>query len=218
VYASLSSRLPFLLAIALVAAAIGDPLVETIANTGAIGRGFSDNNHLSVIPTLIAGLLLVSLAIGRRCLDLCRHCPRRGDWVIETAKRFCERPPLDDLPYVIFLQFAALFVMESTEQLVFGGRLLGGAAWLGGPIFFSVVAHALIGAVCCIAITQNARAIVKRFATLFAGTLNFILLVLHRQSCALFAPRRSEPTPRALQILDVRRIGERAPPALLALT
>jgi len=44
------SRLPFLLAVALVAAALGDAFVETVSNSGLVGAGYADDNHASVLP------------------------------------------------------------------------------------------------------------------------------------------------------------------------
>ncbi len=160
------TRLPFLIAVALIAAALGDPLVETVSNSGLIARGYADNDHLSVIPTLLAGAVLALLLICRHCLQLLRGPGRHKDRLVETAALVCARSPLQDLPYVLVLQFAALYAMESTEQLLSGGTLLGGGVWLGGPVWFSVPAHAALGMVCTILLARAMRSIVKRCATL----------------------------------------------------
>ena len=48
------SRLPFLLAVAILAAGLGDPVVELVSNTGIVGGNYADDNHLGVVPTLLA--------------------------------------------------------------------------------------------------------------------------------------------------------------------
>lgn len=193
-------------------------MVETLSNAGLFGRGYSDHNHISVIPALVAGLLLMLIALGRRCIELCRRSSERRDWMPGVARHICASSPARDLPYVLVLQIAALYVMESTEQLLLGGRLLGGAAWLGGPVWFSLLAHALAGAACTLAITRTARAVLKRFAALLAEALDFILLAFAKQPCAIVADRRCDSSFRPMPLLDVRRIGERAPPFLPTLT
>ncbi len=78
------------MAVGLIAAALGDPLVETIANTGMLGKGYSDNNHLSVLPALFAGLALVIEVLAFRSLQIYRESAhRRRDWVVDVAERIC---------------------------------------------------------------------------------------------------------------------------------
>ena len=206
------------MAVALVAAAIADPLVESIANTGALGRGYSDNDHASVVPTLIFGSVLLLLVIGARCLGLVRRASVYRRWVVGIARHLCARPALADLPYVVLLQFAALFVMESCEQLLYDGRLGGGTAWLGGPIWFSIATHVLIGLLCTILAACATRSIVRRCAALVSIALDFILCALRIGDVALFARRRHEATCGHAQRLDVGRLGQRAPPQLLFAT
>ena len=119
------------------------------------------------------------------------------------------------MPYVLALQIAALYVMESAEQLLLGGRFLGGATWLGGPVWFSLLAHAIAAALCMLAITYAAREMLKRIAALVAQALDFILLAFSKQNCGYFTGRRVCPAALDLSPVDVRQIGERAPPFLL---
>jgi hypothetical protein len=200
------SRLPFLLAVALIAAAIGDPLVETIANTGILGPGYLDNDHSSVVPALIAGAFVAALLIGWQCRQFLR---RRRDFV--------ERP-LADMPYVYVLQLNALFVMESCEQFFAHGEFLGGTAWLGGPVWFSLIAHALIGAICTLLIARGVRAIVHRAATLVEIVIERILGAISRTTATMFARRDDDAQHCRMRVLHVRQCGERAPPSLLILT
>ncbi len=92
--------------------ALADPVVGSVSNSGILGGRYSDNNHFGVVPTLLVGLTLVLAML---------------------AQRFAS---------IIAMQLAALFALESLEQLAAGGRLLGGTAWLGGPVAFSLSVHA----------------------------------------------------------------------------
>ncbi len=211
------SRLPFLMAVALLAAAIGDPLVETIANSGVLGPGFADYDHSSVIPALIVGTSLALLLIGWECRRLVRSRSEARERPIGLARRFLARSPIHDMPFVVILQLGVVFVMESGEQLFSGGGLVGGTAWLGGPVVFSLLAHACIGAICTLLVAHGMRAIVRRCATLVEVVFDRILGAFGPETATIFA-RRDDEVPRCTQMLHVHRCGERAPPRLLILT
>jgi hypothetical protein len=211
----LNSRLPLLAATALIAAALADPLVETIANAGLVGPGYSDDNHLSVLPTLVAGGLLALLVIGTRSVALLRHDFGPQRWMMQAARQISNQAPLRDLPLVLALQFGILFIMESGEQLAVGGRLAGGTAWLGGPIWFSVAAHVAIGWVCIVALSRAMRSIVARCAILVRIAIEFFEDAFTRANAVLFARRVDDPMAAHVQGAFVHRLGERAPPLLL---
>ncbi|HTZ55787.1 MAG TPA: hypothetical protein VMB20_12055 [Candidatus Acidoferrum sp.] len=202
------------MATALVAAAIADPLVETIANTGMLGRGYSDNDHTSVLPTLIAGAALLLVVIVARCFRLLHRASAYRRWAVGVARHIAARPSLADLPYILSLQFVALFAMESSEQFLRDGRLLGGAAWLGGPIWFSVFMHVLIGWICTMLVARAMRSIVRRCAALVSIALDLILCAFKRSNTARFTRRRDVSIRCRAQTFDVRQLGERAPPLL----
>ena len=189
------SRLSLLAAAALIAAAVGDVTVESLANTGIFGNGYSDHNQLTVVPTLIAGVLLALELLAVRVFgSLCRGT-RGGDWLVDAASTF-GRLGLGDVCFGVALQLAALFAMESTEQLVAGQGLLGGVVWLGAPVAISLAIHALIGAGCTLLLAYAMRALVvaaKPLRTL-AYAARGVTLVTRAQ-----APH-------------VRQIGGRAPP------
>jgi hypothetical protein len=203
--ASAKSRLPFQIAVSLIAAAIGDALVETTSNTGALGPGYADNDHLSVIPALIAGASLTLLVVFGRCLRLFRN----------PARRVSHRSPLADVPCVLLVQFLALFIMESCEQLCFGGRLLGGTVWLGGPVWFSVLTHVILGTSFALLLGRATGAIVRRCEALVQIALEFMLDAFDRDR-GIFASRRYRFRPCGNQVFCVHLTGERAPPLLVA--
>jgi hypothetical protein len=193
-------------------------LVETISNAGFFGTGYSDNNHLSVVPTLVAGALLTVLLIGRRCYESIRRPAEHRDWLIDIATRVAERSPLEDIPCVVLLQFIALFAMESGEQLLSGGRILGGTAWLGGPVWFSLVTHLLLGSALTIVLALSMRSIVKKCTTLITAALEVLLDPRCPDCAATFAHQRDEAIAFHRQRVHVHQLGERAPPLLPALT
>lgn len=209
-----SSRLSFLVAVALIAAAVTDPVVESIANTGMLGGHYADRNHLSVVPVLLAGSTFAAANLVLRCVDMWRKKARASDWLVDVAKVASKRSPLRDLPYVFVMQLAALFLMESAEQVVLGGKLLGGTAWLGGPILFSLLVHALAGAGCLLTLTAFMRALTRTFASFVRSVIRFVWLSAARASGRARFGRRATPFLRAGSA-HVRQIGGRAPPLLL---
>lgn len=205
------SRLPFLLAVAILAAAIGDPLVETIANSGIVGAGYSDNIHTSVIPAMTVGALLALLLLVLRVLRLVRPA---GERPIDVARRFAAGSPLRHVPLVYGLQLIVLFIMESAEQAFAGGCLLGGTAWLGGPVLFSLAVHALIGTGCTVLAARAMRAILRRCAVIIDRALASLLDAFERPNPAAFARRSDAASLRCTTLLRASRLGERASPLL----
>jgi hypothetical protein len=212
---SLASRLPFLLTAAIIAAAVGDSLVETIANGGAFGRAYHDNNHSSIVPALVAATVITLVVLLTRCVGLVRKSTHRP---LTPSGAHGRRPAryaaVIDLSIVLPMQFGTLFVMESAEQLTGGGKLLGGLAWLGGPIAFSLVTHAVLGTLCAFAVAALARSILSRVASFVRKTLDAILFALTRGAKRPFVRRCDHASPNRAQAPHARQIGGRAPPNL----
>ncbi len=215
---SAKSRLPLLIAVALISAAVGDPLVETISDSRVFGNGYADNNHLSVIPTLIAGALLAALLIWQQCIALLHDPAEHSDWLRGVAKEISAHSLFHDLPFILTLQFGALFMMESCEQLCVGGKLLNSAAWLGGPIWFSLATHVLLGSCFALLIRHAMSAILRRCAALVRIALEFMADAFARENSSSFARHRHSSGVRFNRTSCVHQIGCRAPPLLLALT
>jgi hypothetical protein len=207
-------RLPLLVAVAFIASALADPVVESVSNTGIFGGHYADNNHIGIIPALLVGLVLVLEVLTLRFMDLWRHAANgsRGRRV-DDAKDFAAAPVARDIPAVLVMQLAALFLLESAEQVALGGRLLGGTAWLGGPILFSLLTHALIGAGCIFVLGVFMRAMTRTFASIVRSAIRFIWLAIAGTTGEFNRDRRDTPGPRA-QAPHVRQIGGRAPPLL----
>ncbi len=193
-----SVRWGFCAALAVISAAVADPLVEFASNAGWFGRGsFTDHSNLDVVPALLAGVALMALYLFRRArLVVSGHAFPRG--VV----------PL--LPAIFALQVAALYGMETAEQFIVYGHLLGPAVWLGAPLLVSLAVH---GAVCAGVSLWFGRSI----HTLAATTLRVVRLI---RAIATLAVQNSAV--RAHRVFEARcfkdlapvlcSIGERAPP------
>jgi hypothetical protein len=206
-------RLPFLFAVAFVAAGLGDPVVESVSNTGIFGQ-YVDNNHLGVVPTLLAGAVVIAEVLVLRFLEAWRRSTDSRGSLIHIARDFGSRSVARDFPLIFALQLLSLFAMESGEQLVAGGKLLGGTAWLGGPILFSLIAHAIIGGLCTFALDACMRAIVQAFASLVQTAVRFIWLAVARACADPFRLDLRAIWFARAQAPHVREIGGRAPPLL----
>jgi hypothetical protein len=204
--------LPYLVAIALVAAAVGDPLVESIANAGVFGGSYHDGNQLSVVPTLVAALALGFWLACRRAVAVWRQSrDGRRDWVIEAAQRGNSGSPLRDVPVVLATQLVAVFAMEALEQLVTRAPLETGLSWLGGPVAFSLTVHALICIALTLALARLCGAIVATVDSLVRAALAFVLAFAQAPPAVRFVARRCATQARA-QAPHVRQLGGRAPP------
>jgi hypothetical protein len=208
------SRLPFLMAAALIAAALGDSIVESLSNAGIFGGSYHDDDHVSVLPTLLLGAIVVLEIVTARCFDLLRARPAgsRG-WIVDLAANVSTRKPLRDFPLVFALQMAALFAMESSEQLLAVGKLLGGTAWLGGPVLASLVTHALIGWSALLLLRHVMRALLALLVSFARVAIDFISLARTREA-SIFICRHDEPRRNLARSARARHIGGRAPPLL----
>lgn len=210
---SSAHRFPFLLAAALVAAALGDLVVEGVSNTGAFGSGYFDHDHLSVIPVLCAGFALVLEIAVLRLMALLRGGAlgaRRG-LPAGVAGRLSGRMLRRDLPLVLAMQLAAVFAMQSAEQLAAGGATLAGPGWLGGPLAFALTVYAATALVATVALALLARAILAAGTALIRIVLELVVRLADQAARPCFGRRTALACARA-QAPHVRQIGGRAPP------
>lgn len=210
---SFVSRWPFLAAVAIVSAAVSDVVVEAAANTGAFGPAYFDTNDASIVPALAAAVILALTVIGLHVRAACRRSSeaRRG-WLRDAARSLCARRSWADFPFIAGMQFAALFSMESAEQVLAGGRLTGGLGWLGGPVPVGVSAHLAIGLACTLAAGWLMRVSAARFVRLVWIALEFVLCSRARAISAAFVPRGDGTVLPDAQSARARHIRERAPP------
>jgi hypothetical protein len=209
-----ASRFPFLIAVALISAAIGDALVETLSNNGVFGNGYDDNDHTSVIPVLVAGALLTIVIFAGSCRAMFRRASRlrRGDWVIDATTCFAKRPPSRDIPCVLVMQFAALFAMESIEQISLAGHVSGGAVWLGGPLEFSIAIHFTIGCALTLGLATLVRSLRHTLRALVRDAIDAFVLLTARSADHVSFNGRDRGSVARVEAPHIRELGGRAPP------
>lgn len=200
----MNGRVWFCAVTALIAAALADPLVESLSNNGAFGGGsFTDHSNADVVPALSAGLMLAALA----------GVIRLGG-ALRGAHRATPAAPLGVLrlvPFVFALQIVLLYAMETGEQLAVYGRLLGGALWLGGPPLASLTIHALACVLATWLAVRTARAFARTVVRI-AGRI--MAIAVAPRTAAVFCARLGQRLDTRRSAFARRVAGERAPPQL----
>lgn len=191
----------FCLALAVISAAVADPIVEFASNAGWFGAGrFTDHSNLDVVPALLAGLGLLVLYLARRARAILSERSSLGLRVL--------------LPSIFSLQILTLYAMETAEQLVVWRHVLGPTVWLGAPLPISIAIH---GTICCGVVL----AILCSRRTLATTTLRVIRIIQAIATLGI-APEKP-PAARGISQICFKAlvpvlgtIGERAPPLAIA--
>jgi hypothetical protein len=209
------SRWPYVAAVALIAAAVSDRVVEAIANAGAFGSAFFDTDDAGIVPSLVAAMMLAAFVIGGHMSAACtRSRAGRRDWLANVAADVARHAPLRLLNWVLGLQFAALFAMESAEQYLAHGHTAGGLLWLGGPAAPSIVIHVAVGLAFTLGAGWLMRVSVPRFASLVCSALDFVLSARRLKGATCFVVCRDGAAYHHAQIACPGRVSGRAPPLL----
>lgn len=191
-------RFGFCAAIAVIAASVANPVVEYCSNAGLFGAGrYTDHSNLDVLPALAAGLALLVLYLVRRAPAILAGRALSGGYAGSFAAIFA-------------LQLAVLYLMETAEQVVVCGHVLGSTIWLGAPLPIALSIHAAVA----VAIVST---VVRSKRRLAATTLRVIRSIRAIATLAAAPPKivaAYRPRRRALKelIAAFRAIGERAPP------
>lgn len=131
----------FMATVAVTAAAVADPIVERLSNSGLFGPGqFTDRSNLDVLPALVIGAVLAVafvLLAARRLLADSVYAPA---WLRDCAEQHA-RPSRRNLATVYSLQLVVLFTMETFEQIAISGHAMGPTLWLGAPILIALFLH-----------------------------------------------------------------------------
>lgn len=207
-------RFGFCTAIAVIAAAIADPVVEFASNAGWFGSGlFTDHSNLDVAPALIIGVLLLAahLVLKAQAALASGNGRDRNFW--REARLALDSRVWRLIPVIFGLQMLTLYSMETAEQFLVWGHSLGATVWLGGPLPVSLTVHAII----CVAVAVT---IARWLRKLTATTLRLIQLI---RALATFRPQPASIASRRHDSISFRRstpllcqIGERAPPFVSA--
>jgi hypothetical protein len=204
-------------AIALVAAAIGDPLVETISDTGIFGRGFIDDNHQSVVTVMTAGIVLGLLLVIARFRLVARNVGDSRDWLREIGAALAKTSSSRHVAPIFAVQLAVVFAMESGEQLLGRGVSIHGLSWLGAPPIVSLALHLAVCLICAYAARRVTRAVVPRVLAVICEALDRILAALALDAVRGVLAHSPERLVRRFDFHAARRIRGRAPPSLAAL-
>ncbi|HUA10356.1 MAG TPA: hypothetical protein VMA98_13900 [Candidatus Acidoferrales bacterium] len=196
-----SLRIWFAVAVAVISAAIADPLVEAASNAGWFGSAnFTDHSNLDVIPALLSGAILLGIAL---VLRVRRELLRASSEALRTHLARL-------LPAVFMLQLGVLFAMETIEQTVVAGRALGGSIWLGGPVWFSLSVHALVCVAVAFVLARAVRACARTTVRVIRRLRALALRALHGPAPLALRRHGSRAVDRSAPAL--RRAGNRAPP------
>ena len=205
------------LAIAFVAAAIGDPLVETISNRGLFGSTFIDHDQQSAVPVLVASILLGSLLLVARfryAAALARAESR--DWVRQVVAALSTTSSSRRVAPIFAAQLAVVYAMERCEHALGAGAAIHGLSWLGAPVVFSLLLHLAICLLCISVVRHVTRALVPGLLAAICDVLDWIVLALARDAERGVFVSSPERLARHSELTAAQRIRGRAPPFLTA--
>jgi hypothetical protein len=203
-------RAIFVIAAALLAAAVANPIVESVSNTGIFGHGYSDHDQSSVGPTLAIAAVFALAFVVMRAVRMLGGVSRSEGMLSGIARDLARRAPTSDLPFVIGLQFVVVYAMERVECLAHGGTE-SGLAWLGGPVLFAVAVHGLIALGVTFAAGFALRSFARLLATAVRAVLEAIAIVRARSVAAAFA-RQTFIAALGSSLAHVRSLRGRGPP------
>jgi hypothetical protein len=205
-------RLPVAVAAALLAAGLGDPLVESLSGTGIFGAGYADQNHLGVVPVLVAAATVLAAWFVVRCSDGLRRA-LRGERVANVAAASGSPALGADLALVVALQLAVVFLMEFAEAALAGTPLQGGVGWLGAPLGWALALYASVALVALFGVHRFARAMCGACARIVRAALEVLASAPRAAHGPLVEARTCDRHARH-QTLIARNSGGRAPPSL----
>ena len=203
----------FVVAVAAIAAALADLLIEGLSNHGAFGRGaFTDGSNAVNGPVAVLGAIFLLRFLYLRA----RRALRAGDDA-PAAPGSGRDLTLAALAWrigaIFAVQIAALWTMETFEQFAVFGHGFGGTVWLGGPTALSLAMHAVV----CVVTVLSARALLRALEPRALRLLRALLALLGAvgdDSRPHFSPGLAPVV--VLPYFVLCRIGVRAPPAAVS--
>jgi hypothetical protein len=206
-------RLAFIAAVAFLAAAVGDVVLENISNAAIFWHGhYTDQSTIDVLPVTSAALVTLTIALGMIVRDRLQRLGMSTRTFWSSVSRALPRQVIVRLiPAIFALQLLTLFTMETAEQVLVYGHPLDGTLWLGGPIAVSLTTHlflSCIGALgCARVVTMLAEPLVRIVRLILAYILNRTNKACLIR-CSLFEHIRG-----VTQLLLIARLAQRGPPA-----
>ena len=211
----LGFRVLFCLVVAVATAALTDPLVEAAANAGWFGPGtFTDHSTIDVVPAILVALLFGLAYVTLRARLLASRSLASASRLRDAFRIGASTSVVPLVPAIVAAELCVLAAMESGEQIVVAGHVLGGTLWLGGPVAIAIAVHAAT----CVALTFALSRLLDALTRTAMHIVRFV--------CAFFAAA-GRPRPSAAQSFRDRpafvrlhplasRSGTRAPPILVS--
>jgi hypothetical protein len=206
-----SVRVWFALTVAVISAAIANPLVEAASNAGFFGRStFTDHSNLDVLPALCLGFLalMIHVALRLRLVMVARAQlkERLREWDVALRSR---APTL--VPATFAAQLVVLYAMETIEQIVVTGHPLGGFLWMGAPPLVCLMVHAIACTLLFLLATRVMHEVA--WATLRVVTMAGAILTRDERTVRVRRVTCEVPLKRLAPALP--SVGGRAPPSFL---
>jgi hypothetical protein len=208
-------RIVFMCSAALLAAVLGDAVLEGISNAGIFWHGhYTDRSSLNLLPVFLLAVLAVVATLG---LSVYRQARETGvsarSLLISSSRALSKQDVMRLLPTIFLLQMLVLFSMETAEQVAVYGHVFGGTLWMGAPVVASLFGHAFFTVVSAFSLSSGLETLTKALVRIVKCL--FMLL-------AALADARPMPTLRpegicAVQLLASAVVGERGPPLFIAL-
>ena len=198
----------------MIAACIADPLLESASNAGWFGPGnFTDHSTWDIVPIVLVGLLFVALHLWLRVQKGLAEARLPHSWLPQVTDALGPSA-LRLVPLTFVAQVSTLYMMETTEQQVVYGHVLGGTLWLGAPILVSLTVHAMICALVTVVLSKALRAFSD-------ATIQIVHLICALATLRLYSPQAAFfDSPRFTEnrqpVGALGHTGERAPPVLTA--
>lgn len=205
-------RFALIVMAALVAAALGDTLVEFSADAGLFGNGYYDGDQSGVLPALLcAAAIGLAIVVGTIVTLIRGTAPGAARALVRaTAAGLSRRSLLRDLPAIGALQIAGVYGIERTEAALHGAAFAPGPAWLGAPLPIALAMHALVCILCIVVLSALLRVLVRAGAAI---VLRFLAAVFDAGSPSpACLSRRARPRVCSAAIAAGHQRGNRAPP------
>ncbi|MDB5072138.1 MAG: hypothetical protein JWM87_3249 [Candidatus Eremiobacteraeota bacterium] len=204
----------FVVAVAAIAAALADLVIEGLANHGVFGRHrFTDGSNAVNGPVAVLGAIFLLRILYLRV----RRALHAGDGVRGPSGPALRELTLAQIAVrigaIFVVQIVALWVMETVEQYAVFGHGFGGTVWLGGPAAVSLGMHAAV----CVVTAFSARFILRALEPRALRLLRAMLAQIGTVGDDSRPHFRAGLAPViVLPYFVLCRIGVRAPPAAVS--
>ncbi len=204
-------------AIAFVAAALGDWLVESMSNRGLFGPAFSDASQQGIAPVIVAGTVLALLAaIARLGSAFAGRARPSNQWVRDVANACAQAPGMRTVAFVFAAQLLIVCAMEHAEALLGTGQAVHGWSWLGAPIAASLCVHLAVCVACVAVACHVSRFVLAGMVAAICLALEILFVICLRDALRGIASSSNDARLASIELLLTRRLRGRAPPSFAA--